>query len=161
MAALSAERWLSAHHLIQEHHQQPESEHYSAKVEQETVDDTEDTFDLNATRHYGGYALRKLFHEGDRLLMVKYVSPTCGPCHTLKPILDKVVDEYEGKIHFVEIDIVADPEIAKMGQIFGTPTIQLFNNKELVQEIKGIKQKSEFRQLIDRYLESKEIARKL
>jgi thioredoxin reductase (NADPH) len=160
MAALSAERWLSAHHLIQEHHQQPESEHYSAKVEQETVDDTEDTFDLKATRHYGGYALRKLFHEGDRLLMVKYVSPTCGPCHTLKPILDKVVDEYEGKIHFVEIDIVADPEIAKMGQIVGTPTIQLFNNKELVQEIKGIKQKSEFRQLIDRYLESKEIAKK-
>jgi thioredoxin reductase (NADPH) len=31
------------------------------------------------------------------------------------------VDEYDGKIYFVEIDIEADPEIAKMGQVTGTP----------------------------------------
>ena len=49
--------------------------------------------------------------------MVKYVSPTCGPCKILSPILDKVVQEYADKIHFVEIDIVADPEIAQMGQV--------------------------------------------
>ena len=110
------------------------------------------TFELNATRHYGGYALRKLFHESDRLLMVKYVSPTCGPCRTLKPILDKVVDEYEGKIYFVEIDIVEDPEIAKMGQVIGTPTVQFFHNQELVKEMKGIKQKSQYREVIDSYV---------
>jgi thioredoxin reductase (NADPH) len=52
----------------------------------------------------------------------------------------------------VEIDIEADPEIAQMGQITGTPTVQFFRNKELVQEIKGVKQKSEYRQVIDNYL---------
>jgi thioredoxin reductase (NADPH) len=70
----------------------------------------------------------------------------------LKPILDRVVEEYDGKIYFVEIDIEADPEIAQMGQITGTPTVQFFRNKELVQEIKGVKQKSEYRQVIDNYL---------
>lgn len=152
MAALSAERWLSANNLIQEFHQSADAEDYQERVVEKNTADTEETFDLNATRHYGGFALRKLFHEGDRLLMVKYVSPTCGPCRTLKPILDKVVDEYEGKIHFVEIDIVEDPEVAKMGQIVGTPTIQFFKDRELVHETKGIKQKSEFRQIIENYL---------
>lgn len=151
MAALSAERWLSENNLIQEYHQTPESER-PTETEREDAADTEDTFDLNATRHKGGYALRKLFHDSDRLIMVKYVSPTCGPCHTLKPILNKVVDEYDGRIHFVEIDIEADPEIAQNAQVMGTPTIQFFKDKELLKEVRGVKQKSEFREIIDSHL---------
>ena len=158
MAALAAERWLSEHNLITEYSQNP-PEIVEGVTEEEVRKsdraDTEESFDINATRHYGGYALRKLFHESDRLLMVKYVSPTCGPCKTLKPILDKVVDEYEGQIHFIEIDIVEDPEIAKMGQVTGTPIVQFFRDRELVEELKGIKQKSEYRDCIDRYLPAK------
>ena len=151
MAALSAERYLSEHNLITEYSQETVTEK-EVVTETKNSEATENTFDINATRHYGGYALRKLFHESDRVLMVKYVSPTCGPCKTLKPILDKVVAEYEGKVHFVEIDIVEEPEIAKMGQVIGTPTVQFFHNQELVKEMKGIKQKSEYRQIIDSYL---------
>lgn len=152
MAALLAERWLSEQNLIIEHHQTNSSEAYHAPEKTVTVDDTAATFDLAHTRHVGGYALRKLFHEGDRPLVVKYVSPTCGPCRTLKPILDKVIDEYDGKIHFVEIDLEADPEIAQMGGVTGTPTVQVFKDKELLQEFKGIKQKSEFRAAINQAL---------
>jgi thioredoxin reductase (NADPH) len=151
MAAMLAERWLSSTGLIQEFHQQPEIadnelEHQPAK---KTEAEEEAGFKLDATRHEGGYALRKLFHESDRLLLVKYVSPGCGPCHTLKPILNKVVDEFESKIHFVEIDIDKDRDIAENANVTGTPTVQLFKNKELVKEVKGVKQKSEYRQLIE------------
>jgi len=155
MAAMLAERWLSVSGLIQEFHQKPETPDNELEHQQngkKTADDTEDTFDLSATRHYGGYALRKLFHESDRLLMVKYVAPGCGPCHTLKPILDKVVDEFDGKIHFVEIDIAQDPDIAENAQVTGTPTIQFFKDRELLNETKGVKQKSQYRQLIESYL---------
>lgn len=152
MAAMLAERWLSFSGLIQEFHQQPETadnelEHQPAAKKTEAEEEA--GFNLNATRHEGGYALRKLFHESDRLLFVKYVAPGCGPCHTLKPILNKVVDEFDGKIHFVEIDIDKDRDIAENANVTGTPTVQLFKNKELVKEIKGVKQKSEYRQLIE------------
>jgi len=109
-------------------------------------------FSIEETRHEGGFALRKLFHDSSRLLVVKYVSPHCGPCHTLKPILNKVVDEFEGKIHFVELDIEKDPDIAENAGVTGTPTIQFFKDKELLKEVKGVKQKSEYRQLIESYL---------
>lgn len=168
MAALSAERWLSEHNLITEYSsldknvdkKASKSNSSSAASAENSVTeklarskaDLEAAFDPQATSHYGGYALRKLFHEGDRLIMVKYVSPTCGPCKTLKPMLEKVVTEYEDKIHFVEIDIVEDPEIAKMGQVVGTPTVQFFYNRDLVKEMKGVKQKTEYREVIDSYL---------
>ena len=109
---------------------------------------TSENFDLKDTRHEGGYALRKLFHDSDRLIVVKYASPTCGPCHSLKPILSKVVDEFEGKIHYVEIDIEEDPEIAENAGVIGTPTIQYFKDKDLVAELKGVKPKSQYRELI-------------
>ncbi len=153
MAAMLAERWLSAHGLIQEFHQvvqTPDNELQPQPAANKTP--TDDEFDLNATRHEGSYSLRKLFHESDRLIVVKYVAPGCGPCHTLKPILNKVVDEFDGKIHFVEIDIDKDREIAENAGITGTPTVQFFKNKELLKELKGVKQKSEYRQLIESYL---------
>jgi thioredoxin reductase (NADPH) len=155
MAALSVERWLSEHHLIQEYHQQISGDAEVVKEESSIPVNEENSFNPNNTRHYGGYALRKLFHESDRLIMVKYVSPTCGPCRTLKPILDKVVDEYDGRIHFVEIDIEVDPEIAKMGQVIGTPTIQFFKDRDLLAQMKGVKQKTDYRQAIEEYLSVK------
>ena len=149
MGAMLSERWLSAEGLLQEFSQKPENNEFKPQEEEKTSADTEEDFDINHTRHIGGYALRKIFHDGDRPLMVKYVSPGCGPCHTLKPILNKVVDEFDGKIHFVEIDIDKDREIAQQANVTGTPTVQIFKDKELLQELKGVKQKSQYRELLE------------
>jgi thioredoxin reductase (NADPH) len=154
MGAMLAERWLSSHHLITEYHQQPSSETppEAELTPEKTTAAPEEVFNLNNTRHEGGYALRKLFHESDRVIMVKYVSPTCGPCRSLKPILNKVIDEFDGKIHFVEIDITEDPDIAENAQVMGTPTVQLFKDKELLENIPGVKSKTKYRQLIEQHL---------
>ena len=152
MAALSLERWLSEHNLIQEYQQvqtNPQESSGQAKKQSEQVE-----FDPRETNYYGGYALRKLFHDSERLLIVKYISSSCGPCKALKPILERLAQEYQGKIHLVEIDIEADPEIAQMGQVTGTPTVQFFQNKELIKEIKGVKGSNEFKETIDALLTS-------
>ncbi len=150
MAALDAERWLSARGLIQEFHQTAASTTTAASPPPTTPATPE--FDPTAIKHRGSYALRKLFHESDRLLLVKYVSPTCGPCHTLKPILDRLVEEFAGKVQLIEIDITEDSAIAEQAGVTSTPTIQLFKNKELLEVIVGMKPKSQYRETIQRYL---------
>lgn len=153
MGAMLAERWLSMNGLAQEVQQTETSEpvaETTASTQPQIT--TSENFDIQNTRHTGGYALRKLYHESDRLIMVKYASPTCGPCHALKPILDKVVGEFEGKIHYVEIDIEEDPEIAQSAGVLGTPTVQMFKNKGLIQDLKGVKPKSLYRELIQENL---------
>lgn len=152
MGAMLAERWLSVNDLLQEFRQVPAMANNELEQETQKPSTESKEFDVQATRHEGGYALRKLFHDSDRLLIVKYVSPGCGPCHTLKPILNKVVDEFDGRIHFVEIDIEKDRDIAENAGVNGTPTIQLFKNQELLVESKGIKPKSQYRQLVESYL---------
>lgn len=153
MGAMLAERWLSINGLAQEV-QQTETSEPAAETTPSTQPQitTSENFDIQNTRHTGGYALRKLYHDSDRLIVVKYASPTCGPCHALKPILDKVVGEFEGKIHYVEIDIEEDPEIAQNAGVVGTPTLQMFKNKDLIQDLKGVKPKSLYRELIQNNL---------
>ncbi|NET46185.1 thioredoxin-disulfide reductase [Okeania sp. SIO2B3] len=148
MGAMLVERWLSERGLVQEFAQ----EKATKKSDEEIVVDTVENFDQNATHHLGGYALRKLYHESDLLIIVKYSAPTCAPCHTLKPILEKVLQEFEGKVHYVEIDIEQDPEIAQNAGVMSTPTIQFFKNKGLVEQLKGVKRKSQYRQVIQAYI---------
>jgi thioredoxin reductase (NADPH) len=54
----------------------------------------------------------------------------------------------------VEIDIDAEPEIAQQAGVTGTPTVQLFFRKELQQQFRGVKQRSEFRAAIEALLAS-------
>lgn len=150
MAALSSERFLAANDLLQEFHQ-PSGKQAERKEERavEAQEVSSGELDLLATRHKGQYALRKLYHESPRLLAVFYTSPSCGPCRTLKPIFNGVIDEYPGRIHLVEINIEQDPEIAEAAGVSGTPTIQFFKDKELRLKLPGVKQKREYREVIE------------
>jgi thioredoxin reductase (NADPH) len=148
MAALMAERYLTANNLVREFHQKAAPEEVQQKKEL-TEKDIEEKFDISSTKHRGQYALRKLYHESDRLIGVLYTSPTCGPCRSLKPILNKVVDEFTSKIHFVEIDIEEDPEIAEAAGVMGTPAVHFFKNKEKIGEYQGVRMKREYRSFIE------------
>ncbi|XP_019166013.1 PREDICTED: thioredoxin reductase NTRC [Ipomoea nil] len=145
VAALSVERYLTSKDLLVEFHQKPTEE---AKKEL-TDRDVQEGFDITLTKHKGQYALRKLYHESPRIVCVLYTAPTCGPCRTLKPILSKVIDEFDESVHFVEIDITEDPEIAEAAGIMGTPCVQFFKNKEMLKIVPGVKMKREYREFIE------------
>lgn len=147
MAALQVERYLVANDLLVEFHQAQVED--VAKKPEMTVEDVEEKFDITLTRHKGQYALRKLYHESPRVLGVLYTSPTCGPCRSLKPILNKVIDEYRNDVHWVEIDIEEDPEIAEAAGVMGTPVVQFFKRKEKIKDISGVKMKREYREVIE------------
>ena len=53
------------------------------------------------------------------------------------------------QVHLVEIDTEEDPEIAEAAGINGTPTVQLFKNKERLHHLPGVKQKREYKSLIE------------
>jgi thioredoxin reductase (NADPH) len=150
-AALAAERWLTHHNLAVTVSQDPVDPAEVGEVQRTAVSD-EANFDANALWQKGGYALRKLYHDSTKPLLVVYTSPTCGPCHVLKPQLKRVLEELGGRAQGVEIDIEVDQEIAQQAGVSGTPTVQLFFQKELKQQFRGVKQRSEFKAAIEQLL---------
>jgi len=155
MAALAAERYLEEHGLTVEvasgAGQYSNAADADAEEEPEEPED-KTNFDIELTKHTGQYALRRLYHESSRPILVKYVSPSCGPCKQLRPILGRVVDEYHNKIHYVEIDIAKDAEIAESAGVTGTPTVQVFLNKAKMGELRGIKMRADYRRSLDKCL---------
>jgi len=147
-AALAAERWLTHHNLAITVSQEPVEPAEVGEVKR-TAESDESNFDANGLWQKGSYALRKLYHDSDKPLLVVYTSPTCGPCHVLKPQLKRVLDELGGRAQGVEIDVDADQEIAQQAGVSGTPTVQLFFQKELKQQFRGVKQRSEFKASIE------------
>jgi len=148
MAALAAERWLTEKELsitIKREKTEPEK---TESLEEQDEETNEETFDFNSQWQKGSYALRKLYHESSKPILVIFSSPSCGPCHVLKPQLKRVINELNGQVQGIEIDIDKDQDIAKQAGINGTPTVQLFKDKLLKREWKGVKQRSEFKNAI-------------
>lgn len=150
-AALAAERWLTHHNLAVTVSQEPVEPAEVGEVKRTAVSD-EANFDPNALWQKGSYALRKLYHDSEKPLLVVYTSPTCGPCHVLKPQLKRVLDELGGRAQGVEIDVDAEQQIAEQAGVSGTPTVQMFFRKELKQQFRGVKQRSEFKAAIEQLL---------
>ncbi|CAN8076537.1 unnamed protein product [Agarophyton chilense] len=168
MAALAAERYLTHRGLAVEYRRDEQQSPAAAAVEErESAQelesdrrgaDDESNYDIQNTWHSGQYALRKLYHESKRPLIVKYVSPGCGPCKQLKPMLNAVVRAYEGHVHYVEIDITKDVEIAEAAGVSGSPTVHIFHEKSLIKEFRGVKMKSEYRRVVEKLLDGRKVA---
>ncbi len=150
-AALAAERWLTHHDLAITVSHNPVDPALAGEPVRTAISD-EANYDPSALWQKGGYALRKLYHDCDRPLLVVYSSPSCGPCHVLKPQLKRVLQDFAGAAQGVEIDIETDQAIAEQAGVTGTPTVQLFFRKELKQQFKGVKQRSEFKAAIEALL---------
>ena len=153
-AALAAERWLSHHDLAKRvGRQSVEPEKAQRPVNVDVT--TEATYDPSGLWQKGSYALRKLYHDSDKPLLVVYTSPSCGPCHVLKPQLQRVIREFDGSAQAVVIDIEADQAIAEQAGVSGTPTVQLFQQKSMLKQWRGVKERREFKAAIEDCLKTK------
>ncbi len=150
-AALAAEKWLTTNNLATLIKRE-ELEPNKTEIKETLEISNEDNFNPEKIWQKGSYALRKLYHETEKPLFVIYTSSSCGPCHILKPQLKRVLNESNGKSIGVEIDIENDQDIAKQAAVSGTPTVHLFKNKELKNQWKGVKARSEYKSALDKLI---------
>lgn len=60
------------------------------------------------------------------------------------------------QMHYVEIDIAKDPDIAEAAGVHGTPALQCFLRKERVEDVRGVKMKTFWRELFGRHTEGED-----
>jgi thioredoxin len=58
--------------------------------------------------------------------LLDFSATWCGPCKVLSPIVDKVADEYQGKVKVGKLDIDDSPGVAAKFGIRGVPTVLVF-----------------------------------
>ncbi|MGL4502281.1 MAG: thioredoxin family protein, partial [Planktothrix sp.] len=65
----------------------------------------------------------------DKPVLVDFYATWCGPCQILKPILEKLVKEYD--FILAKIDIDQNPELASQYQVEGVPDVRIVEQGEV------------------------------
>lgn len=88
----------------------------------------------------------------DRLVLVDFWAPWCGPCKQLTPLIEKVVLSYGGRVRLVKINTDEHPAIAGQLRIQSLPTVYAFKDGRPLDGFMGVQPESAIRQLIDRLI---------
>ena len=64
--------------------------------------------------------------KSDVPVLVDFTATWCGPCRALAPIVEKVADEFQGKVKVGKLDIDDSPGISAKYGIRSVPTVLVF-----------------------------------
>ena len=85
-------------------------------------------------------------------ILVDFWAQWCGPCKQMAPILEELADELKDQIQVGKLDIDQNFDIAKKFGIQSIPTLVLFKDGDSVEQIVGLRQKENLKELLKPHL---------
>lgn len=75
--------------------------------------------------------------ESEIPVVVDFMATWCGPCKMIAPILQKLAQEYSGRVKIVELDTDQHPNIAAQYGVQKIPNLTFFKQGEIVDQLAG------------------------
>ena len=91
----------------------------------------------------------------NKLIVVDFWAPWCGPCKQLTPILEKIISKSGDKVTLVKINIDENQQIASQLRIQSIPTVYAFKEKQIVNAFQGVIPENKIIEFIEKCLGSK------
>ena len=84
--------------------------------------------------------------------LVDFWAEWCGPCRRLAPAVDAIATEYDGRATVAKMNVDENPNVPGRFMIRGIPTLLIFKNGQLADQIVGLVPKEEITKKLDQQL---------
>jgi len=91
--------------------------------------------------------------KSDLPVLVDFWASWCAPCKMVAPIVEAIAGEYEGKLKVCKLSMDEGPTTASRYGIRAIPTLLVFKNGQLVEQIVGVVPKESLEAKIKPHLE--------
>jgi len=69
--------------------------------------------------------------------LVEFSSPTCAPCRKIEPLLEKLADEFAGKVSFLKVNVNECPITTARFHIRSVPTLLFIRDGNVEAQLVG------------------------
>ena len=84
--------------------------------------------------------------------LVDFWAPWCGPCHMVAPIVEEIANQYQGKLKVGKLNVDEAPGIASKYGIMSIPTLVIFKEGKVVEQMVGASPKEQIEEKIKPYI---------